>query len=551
METDGPFPYPRDDPELVHALAARCRRASARCSDAADQLTADGQLTAGSWRGTASAACRAELGHAAHLAGRLSVPLHRSALAIARFSEALIRARAAIDRVRAGYEHDLSGGSHDELAGGYHRRYAAILEELQGEARAVRRQLDSLARSVLPDRGVTTGSPADVEALLVRSLPLLALQRSLVSGAAGIPVAGTAAGTVRLWWSLLTGDEQQRIVDTAPASVGNLEGLPAQVRSIANEGVLDDLLAVLQSRCVLDAAARRTLENCLAVRREIDHARQARQPRSRGFVVVQLLVFEPRAFAGDGRAAIAIGNVDSADHVAFLVPGLSSTIRESLPGLVGKAALLGREAERVSSGTTTAAVAWMGYDAPSLLNVAGDGAAETGADLLAADVMAVQASRDVVPHLTVIGNSYGSTTAGIALRDHVTGVDDAVLVGSPGAGVEHVSALHIPAGHVFVGSSSRDPISYVDRFGLDPTHERFGAVRFQAEDVTRNSWRMDLDDHAKYFEPKTESLANIVNIVVGRYAEVGHAAYRHEVPFFPDGINSDPEAHREPTVPTR
>ena len=171
----------------------------------------------------------------------------------------------------------------------------------------------------------------------------------------------------------------------------------------------------------------------------------------------------------------------------------------------------------------------MGYDAPSLRNVLGDGAAEAGADLLAADVMAVQASRSVVPHLTVIGHSYGSTTTGTALRDYVTGVDDAVLVGSPGANVEHVSALHVPAGHVFVGASSRDPISYADRFGLDPTHERFGAVRFQAEDVTRNSWRVDLDDHSKYFEPKTESLSNIVQIVVGRYDEIAVAAYRDEV----------------------
>ena len=69
----------------------------------------------------------------------------------------------------------------------------------------------------------------------------------------------------------------------------------------------------------------------------------------------------------------------------------------------------------------------------------GDGGPDR--DLLAADVMAVQASRYVVPHLTVIGHSYGSTTTGTALRDHVTGVDDAVLVGSPGANVEHASRL--------------------------------------------------------------------------------------------------------------
>jgi hypothetical protein len=578
METDGLFPYPPDDPERVRTLSDRCRRAATRCAGAADQLNRDQRLTAGPWRGPAAAACREELGHTARLTDRLAVPLHRGAVALLRYVEALVRARAAIDRVRAGYEHEVVQQSsevarlladpavppqlrrlvaddlrwaHQQEMGAHHRRYAAILDELAEQARALGRSLESLAWSVLPDSTGVGASPADAEPLLVGALPLLVLQRSLLAEAAAIPVAGTAAGTVRQWWSLLTHDEQQRLLVTSPASLGNFDGLPARVRSIANERVLDDLIAALRGTLSLDDADRRTLENCLAVRREIDRIRSARHPRSRAGVVVQLLVFDPRAFDGDGRAAIAVGDVDTADHVAFLVPGLDASLRETLPGLVANAGLLVRDAGRVAAGTTTAAVAWLGYDAPSIRGVLSDDAAEAGADLLAADVMAVQASRYVVPHLTVIGHSYGSTTTGTALRDYVTGVDDAVLVGSPGAGVEHMSDLHLPAGHVFVGASSRDPVSYADRFGLDPTHERFGAVRFQAEDVTRNSWRVDLDDHSKYFESKTESLSNIVHIIVGRYAGVGLAAYRDEVPFLPDGISSDPEADREPTVPTR
>jgi hypothetical protein len=552
-EPAGPFPYPPDDPEQVRALAARCRRAAARCASAADQLTRDEQLPAGSWEGRAASACRAELGHTARIARRLPVPLHRGAGVLARYADELVGARAAIDRVRAGYAHAITQCEpvpSYEL-GSYHRRYAQILDELDAQAKVARRELAMLALSLLPDGCLVAGSPADAETLLVASLPMLATQRGLVSDAAGVPVAGTATGTVRLWWSLLTSDEQQRLVDRSPAAVGNLDGLPARVRSIANEHVLDDLLTALLSKDSLDEAEQHTLANCLAVRHEIDRARHAAGPRHRVDVVVQLLVFDPRAFGGDGRAAIAVGDVDAADNVAFLVPGLDAKLRESLNTLVGNAVLLHREADRAAASMTTAAVAWVGYDAPGLRNVLGDDAAEAGAELLVADVMAVQAARDVMPHLTVIGHSYGSTTAGTALRDHVTGVDDAVLLGSPGAGVERASNLHVLAGHVFVGSSSRDPISYADRFGLDPTHERFGGVRFQAEDVTRNSWRVDLDDHSKYFQPRTESMANIVDIVVGHYALVGLAAYRDEVPFLPDGINADPEARREPTVPAR
>ena len=577
MDAAEPFPYPPDDPVRLHELAIRCRRCASRCAEVADDLTGHAARPVAAWRGPAASAFRAEVRATARLVRRAAGPLREASVVLEGFRSALLRARTAIDRVRAGYDDELARQrrelalvsadatvpaqlrrlrsdelrwSHQHELGAYHRRYATIIDALRVDACAARRALGSLAWSVVPADGQRSGSPADSEARLVDSLPLLQAQRLLVAPAGRPPIRGTPAGVVRLWWSLLSVDEQERLAVASAAAVGNLDGLPAHVRSRANELVLDRLVASLRRPDrALDAAERRTLDNCLSVRREIDLLRRSRDLRTRADAVVQLLVFDPGAFHGEGRAAIAVGDVDTADHVAFLVPGLHSTMRESLPALVGNAALLSREADRAGAGSVTAAVAWMGYDAPSLFNVAGDGAAEAGADLLAADVMAVQSARDVAPHVTVIGHSYGSTTAGTALRDHVTGVDDAVLVGSPGPNVEHVSTLHVPAGHVFVGASSRDPVSYLDRFGLDPTHEAFGAVRFRAEDVTRNSWRVDVDDHSKYFEPKTESLSNIVRIVVGSYAEVEVAAYREEWPILPDGINTDPEADREPTVP--
>src|SRR5215210_5476434 len=178
METDDLFPYPPDDPERVRSASAGCHRAATRCAGAADQLSRDQRLAVASWRGPAAAACLAELGHTARLADRLPVPLHRAAPALASYAEALVRARAAIDGVRAGYEHeaaqqrrevarlfadpavppqlgrmvadDLRWGKQQGL-GAFHRRYAAILTDLEEQARAVRRLLESLAWSVLPD----------------------------------------------------------------------------------------------------------------------------------------------------------------------------------------------------------------------------------------------------------------------------------------------------------------------------------------------------------------------------------------------------------------
>jgi hypothetical protein len=152
----------------------------------------------------------------------------------------------------------------------------------------------------------------------------------------------------------------------------------------------------------------------------------------------------------------------------------------------------------------------------------------------------------VTPHLTVVGHSYGSVTVGAAQRAGPTGAADVVLLGSPGAGVTRAAALHVPAGHVFVGASSRDPVSYLDRFGLDPSHERFGAVRFQAEDPTRHPSRLAFGDHVKYYRSGSESLGNVARVVAGDGAEVTRAPYRHELRLRPDGIDADPEADRAP-----
>jgi len=579
MDAAAAFPFPPDRPEQVGEIADGCRRLGARSAGAADALRRDVRLLADAWQGPAAIACRAELARASGLARSVSTALHRAAPALERYRAALLDARTRIERLRADYDEELqrqraelaaaagAAGSpqlrrllvedlrwsHAHELGACHRRYCAVIEELQAQARAVRKELSGCAAEVLP-AGATTGSPADAELALASLLPLLAASRRLTGGASapgGTPPPGTPAGLVRSWWLLLTADEQDRLVTGSPSSVGNLDGLPASVRSAANERVLGDLLASLQRQDQLDDEDRRLLQNCRAVQSEIGAARATTDWITVEPLVVQLLVFDPRAFGGEGRAAISLGDLDVADHIGFLVPGLNSNLRDSLASLVDNAETIAQAGRRLDGSGSTAMVAWMGYDAPGLSNTVGDDAAEEGADLLAADVLGVQASRVVTPHLTVIGHSYGSTTTGTALRDHVTGVDDAVLVGSPGPNVDHVSELNVPSGHVYVGANSRDPVSFLDRFGLDPTHESFGAVRFQAEDISRNSWRLDTDDHSRYFDPKTEALANMVSIVVGRYDLVQVAAYREERAFLPDGISTDPEADREPTVPAR
>jgi hypothetical protein len=142
-------------------------------------------------------------------------------------------------------------------------------------------------------------------------------------------------------------------------------------------------------------------------------------------------------------------------------------------------------------------------------------------------------------------------TVGLGLREHLVRADDVVLLGSPGADAVRAGALGVPHGHVFVGADSRDPVSYLGWFGPDPASPGFGAVRFEAENATRDPWRPDLADHGKYLDAHTESLANTARVVAGRYDEVVRAPYRHDLPFLPHalgGIVEDPETYRAPTT---
>lgn len=321
-----------------------------------------------------------------------------------------------------------------------------------------------------------------------------------------------------------------------------------RIRSRINESRLHREIATLLALVELDDQQRLRLEVCLRVRTELERMRSQLDPVTGEPYSAELVVFDPYVFGGQGRAALAVGDVNTADNVAFLVPGMGTDVRRGLAGLTTNALRVGTRARRADPTHTTAVVAWMGYDTPALAWVAADDAATAGAALLAADLRAVSTARDVPPHLTLIGHSYGSTTVGTALRDHRTSVTDAVLLGSPGANVERASDLRLPAGHVFAGASSRDPVSYLDRFGADPTHEAFGAVRFRAEDPSRNGWRLDLADHAKYFRVRSESLDAIARVVVGDDAGVRRAPYRDEMPLLPDGISTDPEADREPLI---
>lgn len=241
-----------------------------------------------------------------------------------------------------------------------------------------------------------------------------------------------------------------------------------------------------------------------------------------------LLDFDPAAFDGDGSVVIAHGDPSTADHVAVVVPGMTTDATSVGDVSAMAVAVAGAAARR--AGRSTASIAWVGYDAPAdgdlargklrphdlpdIARVADERAAEVGGDELVRFVDGL-ADRDV----TVVGHSYGATTAAHAAVDGMV-ADRLVLLGSPGAGADAVTAdgLRLPT---WVAAHDLDPVTWIGGtgpLGVDPAHHEFGAVRLPTDPV-RAPHLDEIDEfvaiHAGYLAPGTASLDAVASVVVG------------------------------------
>jgi pimeloyl-ACP methyl ester carboxylesterase len=246
----------------------------------------------------------------------------------------------------------------------------------------------------------------------------------------------------------------------------------------------------------------------------------------------QFLAFDPR---GNGRVVEVFGDLGAADRIAVLVPGVSTTadnfdtglddVRDRAPAAQARA--LYDAARAAAPGQHVAVIAWLGYDAPQGVGrtAAREELARAGAialDKFTADLATLRPKAAV----TVVGHSYGSVVTGLAAAHLPAQVRDLVVVGSPGMGVSRAADLHTSA-HVWAGQSAQDWIDWVPAFrvwgaghGPLPVTPGFGGRVFGTSGVV---------DHDHYLAPGTQSLDNIVDIVLGRDSSVT----RPKVPSLP------------------
>jgi pimeloyl-ACP methyl ester carboxylesterase len=245
-------------------------------------------------------------------------------------------------------------------------------------------------------------------------------------------------------------------------------------------------------------------------------AKWARQGR-------QFLAFDSR---GTGRVVEVFGDLGTADRIAVLVPGVSTTadnfdtglddVRDRAPAVQARDLY---DASRTAAPSQhVAVIAWLGYDAPQGVgrSAAREELARAGAtalDTFAGDLAIMRPNASV----TLIGHSYGSVVTGLAAASLPSQVKDLVVVGSPGMGVSRAADLHTSA-HIWAGQATQDWIDWVPAFqvwgaghGTLPAAPGFGARVFGTNGVL---------DHDHYLAPGTQSLGNITSIVLGLDASV-------------------------------
>ena len=387
-----------------------------------------------------------------------------------------------------------------------------------------------------------------------------------------IPSPDTDPAAVKQWWDSLSEQQRQELIAKHPPILGNLNGIPAEVRDPVNVAVMDDDLdrvenAAQRNNVSADEVAANPgryglsdnditrYQNATKTQEGLLHqagipsdenrrysSYSAQERLDRNLRPTMLWAYDPQAFDGKGRAAVTIGNPDKATNTAVIVPGTSASVRDGwLSDGHNDAMNLYDQSLHAAPGQPTAVMSWMGYNTPESFtdpNIANTGLSRTGGDALAWDVNSFGVTHEagVPQHVTVAGHSYGSTTVADAFANSGMQADDAILLGSPGTDVARSAAdFHLDGGQVYIGDASTDPVGWLGEMGntlpgnlndsldnmigpsaglgTDPAFEDFGATRFRAE--VPGADMIDPGDHSYYYTPGSESLRSMTEIVTG------------------------------------
>ncbi|MDI3389711.1 alpha/beta hydrolase [Streptomyces sp. B-S-A8] len=327
-----------------------------------------------------------------------------------------------------------------------------------------------------------------------------------------LPDPHAPAARIAHFFDTLTGSQKLRLARSHPLAVGNLAGAPVTLRYQANRIALDRARGVERQRM---HDKRLSEQGRHQAGRRMNRFESLMRPER------QILAFDPM---GPGRVAEVLGDLNRAERVSVVVPGVDTNLltfqkthgRYTAPR--GMAGALYREQQKRSPKTRSAVIAWADYTAPAGLGMDAATAkrAEDGSVRLNSLVRTLPGASEVALYC----HSYGSVVCGVAARKLPPRVTDIAVAGSPGMRAENVGGLHTDA-RVWAMRDSDDWIQDVPHMelgglghGADPVSKAFGARVVSAQGAV---------GHTGYFQPGTESLRNFARIGVGQYDAVSCA----------------------------
>ena len=378
------------------------------------------------------------------------------------------------------------------------------------------------------------------------------------------------------WWSSVTRAEQKRLTGRMPEVIGNLAGVDFASRNTANRAELIRDLAAASVALTRNPADLSAVQQ-LAALQAIQGALGVRGNGKR--YLVELTSDRPPL------ASIAIGSLDTARLVTFVVPGMGTLSTDMQ--LWTRAAQNVYDAQGAAGATKRRAViAWMGYRTPPAgMDATRDTYATRGALLLERDISGLRAARGTreQPVVNVVAHSYGATTAALALSQSDLGVAAFVMLGSAGVDTHITSVLDLHAARVYVAEATADQEARWGRIDRrDPAQVSFGATRIPVngangllgvtghEPIVHSPWNDDpgsplwtqyADAHRDdlyashmasegYLDPGTQSLAGIGRAITPTLTR-HHTTRGPEsaaIPAPPTNAEGDPALAESPSV---
>ncbi|NUK60968.1 alpha/beta hydrolase, partial [Streptomyces lunaelactis] len=380
----------------------------------------------------------------------------------------------------------------------------------------------------------------------------------------GPPKEGSGEDNAQ-WWKGLSEEERAGYISMHPASVGALNGLPADVRDEANRVVLAEQRGATQSqldtwlkkepehyRPYISPITGREVKGAMVPTEEWKEWNKQKgrlEGRLDGMDTIQnrfdmtgkdglpdayLIGFDAEGKGGDGRVILANGNPDTADHTAIYVPGTGTNLSD-IGGDLDRGTRLWQESHGIAQDSKISTITWFDYDAPRSAKPGEKGdifpeamfderAAEGGPilrDFLDGNRAAHMEATGNTGHTTAVGHSYGTTVIGDAAKsggwpDGPLAVDDVLVAGSPGMQADRAADLGIKPGHMwamggggndgFVREGGRWLAGLGDNWTI-PTDPAFGS----------NVLTSNAKDHSAFWDEESLSLRQQAYVITGQY----------------------------------